>query len=61
MPHGALALHTWKVDMTGESLAGGGKKRKRKRKKIDTMQTYNSTQSVHTFMSVTHKYGEMDL
>jgi len=30
MPHGAPALHTWKVDMTGESLAGGKKKRKEK-------------------------------
>lgn len=34
MPHGALALHTWKVDMTGESLAGEGKKEKEKEKKL---------------------------
>lgn len=33
MPHGAHALHTWRVDMTGESLPGGEKKKKEEKKR----------------------------
>ncbi len=55
MPHGAPALHTWKVDMMGESLPGG---KKRKRKRLDVMQTCGST---HTFTSVIQMYGGMNV
>lgn len=59
MPHGAPALHTWKVDMMGESLPGG--KKKEKRKKLDIMKACNSTHTVHTFTAVTRMYGGMDV
>lgn len=44
MPHGAPALHTWKVDMMGESLPGGEKKKERKKAK------YNVDIQLHTYM-----------
>lgn len=57
MPHGAPALHTWKVDRMGESLPGGEKKKKGKKKGC------NVAMQVHTFFtysSVTQMFGRMD-